>query len=131
MIEYGLNVLRVLTEINNVIPKFVPQKERCRQELMSYLVQRCRDIIRMGPKTSINLSQRIRGTGMVKDAFQSTTEEQVAKFLHIIGHYIKNQSVLFFFHQSRETMSCHFHNILKAILMLQGEFLIKTSWDRG
>jgi len=71
MIGYRLNVLRVLTETNNVIPEFVPQKERRWQELMSYLVhtERCRDIIRMGPKTFINLCQRIRGTMMVKDAF--------------------------------------------------------------
>ena len=26
MIGYGLNVLRVLTETNNVIPEFIPQK---------------------------------------------------------------------------------------------------------
>jgi len=35
---------------------------------------------------------------MVKDAFRSIVKEQVAKFLHIIGHNIKNQSVSFFFH---------------------------------
>jgi len=49
MIGYGLNVLRVLTETNNAMPELVPQKERRRQELKSYLVhtERCRDIIRM------------------------------------------------------------------------------------
>ena len=77
---------------------------------MSYLVhtERCRDIIRMIPEAFINLCQRIRGTGMVKDAFRSTVEEQVATFLHIIGHNVKNQSVTFFFHRSRETVSRHF-----------------------
>ncbi|XP_068504275.1 uncharacterized protein [Phaseolus vulgaris] len=62
---------------------------------------------------------------MVKDAFRSTVEEQVAKFLHIIGHNVKNRSVSFFFHRSEETVSRHFHNVLKAILMLHGEFLIQ------
>jgi len=65
-----------------------------------------------------------RETGMVKDAFRSIVEEQVAKFLHIIGHNVKNRSVSFFFHQSGEILSRHFHNVLKAILMLHGEFLI-------
>jgi len=71
MIGYGLNVLHVLTETDNSIPEFVPQKERRRQELMSYLVhtERCCDIIRMGPVAFINLCQQIRGTWMVKDAF--------------------------------------------------------------
>jgi len=68
MVGYGLNVLRVLTETNNAIREFIPQKERRRQELMLYLVhtERCRDIIRMGPKAFINLCQRIRGTGWLK-----------------------------------------------------------------
>ncbi|XP_068466573.1 uncharacterized protein [Phaseolus vulgaris] len=129
MIGYGLNVLRVLTETNNPIPEFIPQKERRRQELMSYLVhtERCRDIIRMSPEAFINLCQRIRGTDMVKDAFRSIVEEQVAKFLHIIGYNVKNRSVSFFFHRSGETVSRHFHNVLKAILMMHGEFLIQPA----
>nr|KYP48369.1 Putative nuclease HARBI1 [Cajanus cajan] len=44
----------------------------------------------MGPAAFINLCERVRATGLVKDAFQSTVEEQVAKFLHIIGHNVKN-----------------------------------------
>ena len=129
MIGYGLNVLCVLTETNNAIPEFIPQKERRRQELMSYLVhtERCRDIICMSMKTFINLCHQIRGTWMVKDAFRSTLEEQVAKFLHIVGHNVKNRSVSFFFHRSEETVSRHFHNVLKAILMLHGEFLIQLA----
>jgi len=50
-------------------------------------------------------------------------EEQLAKFLHIIGHKVKNRSVSFFFHRSGETVSRHFHNILNAILLLEREFL--------
>ena len=127
MIRYGLNVLCVLTKTNNTIPEFVPKKERHRQELMSYLVhtKRCRDIIRMGLNAFIHLCQQIRGTRMVKDASRSTIEEQVAKPLHIIGHNVKNQSVSFCFHQSREMVSHHFHKVLNAILMLEGEFLIQ------
>ena len=49
------------------------------------------------------------------------------KFLHIIGHNVKNQSVSFFFHQSGETVSRHFHNVLSAILKLEGEFLIQPN----
>ena len=53
-------MLRVLTETNNIIPEFIPQKARCRQELMSYLVhtERCRDIICISPEAFINLCQR-------------------------------------------------------------------------
>ena len=71
MVAYGLKMLCVLTRINNSIPEFVPQKERRRQELMLYLVhtERCRDIIRMGLKTFIQLCEQMRGTWIIKDAF--------------------------------------------------------------
>ncbi|XP_068486360.1 protein ALP1-like [Phaseolus vulgaris] len=89
---------------------------------MEYLVhiEQSRHIIRMGPKAFIKLCERIRETGLVKDAYRSTVEEQVAKFLHIIGHNVKNRSVSFFFHRSGETVSRHFHNVLSAILRLEG-----------
>jgi len=81
----------------------------------------------MGPEAFIHLCQRLRETGYVKDAFRSTVEEQVAKFLHIIGHNVKNRTVSLFFHRSGETVSCHFHNVLNAILMLEEEFLKQPS----
>jgi len=96
---------------------------------MEYLVhsEQSRDIICMGPDAFIKLCEQIRATGLVKDAYRSTVEEQVAKFLHIIGHYVKNRSVSFFFHRSRETVSPHFHNVLTAILRFEGEFLIRPN----
>ncbi|XLS50376.1 hypothetical protein HN51_011053, partial [Arachis hypogaea] len=41
--------------------------------------EKCRDVICVDPEA-------FRGTGRVKDYTRSTVEEQVAKFLHIIGH---------------------------------------------
>jgi len=78
--------------------------------LIKYLVhtEQSRDIIRMGPKAFIQLFQRIWTTGLVKDAYRSTVEEQLAKFLHIIGHNVKNQSVSFFFHRFGKIVSVTF-----------------------
>ncbi|XP_047155211.1 uncharacterized protein LOC124826428 [Vigna umbellata] len=81
----------------------------------------------MGPKAFINLCERLRTTGIVKEAIRSTVEEQVAQFLHIIGHNVKNRSVAFFFHRSGSTVSKHFHNVLDGILTLESEFLIQPS----
>ena len=125
IIAFGLHLLRMLSDTTNSIIEFEPRKERRRQKLKEYLVhtERSRDIIGMGPQAFIQLCQRIRQTELVKDAYRSTMEEQLAKFLHIIGHNVKNQSVSFFFHWSGETVSRHFHNILNAILVLEREFL--------
>ena len=92
IIAFGLNLLRMISDTTNSITEFEPRKERRRQELMEYLVhtERSRGIIRMGPEAFIQLCERIRATEVVKDAYRSTVEEQVAKFLHIIGHNVKN-----------------------------------------
>ncbi|XLQ99735.1 hypothetical protein S83_065934, partial [Arachis hypogaea] len=71
--------------------------------------------------TNVEMSY-LRGTGRVKDSTRSTVEEQVAEFLHIIGHNVKTRTMSFFFHCSGETISRHFHNILHAILSLEGDF---------
>jgi len=92
MIAFGLNLLRTMFTRSNCMSESQSQKERCKQELMEYLVhtEQSRDIIRMGPEAFIKLCERIRATGIVKDAYRTTLEEQVAKFLHIIGHNVKN-----------------------------------------
>jgi len=40
---------------------------------------------------------------------------------------MKNRNVSFFFHQSWETVSRHFHNVLNVVFMLEKEFLIEPS----
>jgi len=68
----------------------------------------------MGLETFINLCDPLRKYEVVKNSFQSILEEQITKFLHIIGHNINNQSVsLFhsFFHQYEEIVFPHFHNV--------------------
>ncbi|XP_047153422.1 putative nuclease HARBI1 [Vigna umbellata] len=128
---HALNILNMCSSDPSSVSTFLPDKDRRRQQLMSYLVHtnRCRDIIRMGPEAFINLCERLRTTGLVKDAIRSTVEEQVAQFLHIIGHNVKNRSVAFFFHRSGATVSKHFHNVLDAILSLESEFLTQPSRD--
>ncbi|XP_052725419.1 protein ALP1-like [Vigna angularis] len=104
---HALNILNMFSSDPSSVSNFLPDKDRRRQELMSYLVHttQCRDIIRMGPEAFINLCDRLRSTGLVKDVIRSTVEEQVARFLYIVGHNVKNRSVAFFFHRSGATPS--------------------------
>ena len=78
----------------------------------------------MGPQAFMLLHEKLRGTGRVKDSTCSTVEEQVAKFLHIIGHNVKNRTVSFFFHCLGETISLHLYNVLRAIISLEEEFIV-------
>jgi len=47
--------------------------------------------------------------------------------MHIIEHNVKNQSVQFFFYQSGEIVSRHFHNVLNEVLMLELDFYVSQS----
>ncbi|XP_047179967.1 uncharacterized protein LOC124846694 [Vigna umbellata] len=88
-----------------------PSGRRCVKVVeIAKLLDRCGSYERMGPEAFINLCERLRSTGLVKDAIQSTVEEQVAKFLHIIGHNVKNRSVAFFFHRSGNEVHPHVLN---------------------
>jgi len=100
IVAYGLNILHLSSSTTNTIREFVPEKELHRQELMSYLVhnEQCQDIIHTRLEELINLCQQLKGIGFIKDAFQSKMEEQVAKFIHVIGYNVKNRIVSFFFH---------------------------------
>ncbi|KAH1082863.1 hypothetical protein J1N35_022624 [Gossypium stocksii] len=46
-------------------------------------------------------------------------DEQVAMFLHIISHHLKNQVIKHHFNGSRETVSRSFRNVLNAVIRLQ------------
>ncbi|XP_017416565.1 uncharacterized protein LOC108327362 [Vigna angularis] len=129
IVAHALSILNMYSSDSSSGSNYLPDRDRRREQLMSYLVHtvRYRDIIRMGPEAFVNLVERLRSTGLVKDAIQSIVEQQVAQFLHIIGHNVRNRSVAFFFHRSGSTVSRHFHNVLDAILTLESEFLIQPS----
>ncbi|MFQ6629562.1 hypothetical protein Gotur_008326 [Gossypium turneri] len=46
-------------------------------------------------------------------------DEQVAMFLHIIAHHLKNRVIEHHFNRSGETVSKSFHNILNVVICLQ------------
>ena len=129
-IVHLLNLLDIQCLIFNKSPSNNIEREVVRQKLMTQLTRNekdCRNIIRMSPYAFTLLCQKLRGTGVLKDYKFSTIEEQVAKFLHILGHNFKNRALGFFFQRSGETVSRHFHNVLQAVITLEGEFLHQPS----
>ncbi|MFQ6625810.1 hypothetical protein Gotur_005271 [Gossypium turneri] len=53
-------------------------------------------------------------------------EEQVAMFLHLISHHLKNQVIKHHFNSSMETVNRSFHNVLNVVICLQN-FLFKKA----
>ncbi|KAF2311200.1 hypothetical protein GH714_020123 [Hevea brasiliensis] len=102
------------------------ERDALRHKLMCELTTNeviCRDILRMGPVAFAEFCGKLRATGLLKDFRRATVEEQVAKFLQILGQNFRNRALGFFFHRSGETISRHFHNVLRAVVALEAEFL--------
>ncbi|MFQ6624494.1 hypothetical protein Gotur_003316 [Gossypium turneri] len=52
--------------------------------------------------------------------------EQVAMFLHIISHHLKNRVTKHHFNRFGETISKSFHNVLNVVICLQNVLFKKT-----
>ncbi|XP_012841169.1 PREDICTED: uncharacterized protein LOC105961482 isoform X2 [Erythranthe guttata] len=91
--------------------------------------ENCRNQLRMGKNAFANLVYILKGRGLLRDTARSRVEEQVAKFLYIIGHNQKFRVVGFNFRRSGETISRHFHLVLRAIISLEELFLKQPNGD--
>ncbi|MFQ6640394.1 hypothetical protein Gotur_016726 [Gossypium turneri] len=55
----------------------------------------------------------------LKSSRNMLVDEQVAMFLHIISHHLKNRVIKHHFSRSGKTVSRLFHNVLNAVIPLQ------------
>jgi hypothetical protein len=105
--------------------RITEHRERVRNELMKHIIgsDRSYDIIRMSPEAFLNLCTLLRDRGGLTHTRRASIEEQVAKFLYIVGHNVRNRVMSFFFRRSGETVSRHFHRVLDALIEVEGIFL--------
>ena len=85
--------------------------------------EKCYDVIHIGPQAFPDLCDILQRNGDLQDTQRAIVEEQVAKFLHILSHNVKNCTISFFFCRFGETINLHFHNVLISIIMLKDQFL--------
>ncbi|XVF14492.1 hypothetical protein REPUB_Repub09cG0064800 [Reevesia pubescens] len=111
--------------VNTLDINDIGDRVQVRHELMQELteVQHCRNVLRMGPSALFRLCGMLRRSRRLKDTRNSSVEEQVAKFLYILGHNERTRPVGLWFRRSRETISCQFHGVLRAIISLEDSFL--------
>jgi hypothetical protein len=97
------------------------RRDVVRQELLNEILisDRTRDIIRMSSQAFVDLCKKLMIEGDLKPSHHASVEEQVAKFLYIVGHNIRNRSIYFFFRRSGESNCRHFHNVLRSMMMLE------------
>ncbi|KAK5787292.1 hypothetical protein PVK06_041946 [Gossypium arboreum] len=79
----------------------------------------CIEQVRMNRTTFFKLCEMLQTLGELKSSRNMLVDEQVAMFLHIISHHLKNRVIKHHFNRSREIVSRSFHNVLNAAIRLQ------------
>jgi hypothetical protein len=105
------------------------ERKEIRDKLMKRLWddQESRSVLRMGLEAFQRLYSILRGTGRLKDNNYSCVEEQVAKFLHVLSHNVRNRTIRFIFGRSIGTVCNHFHRVLRALISLEDRFLVQPT----
>ncbi|XLS74023.1 hypothetical protein HN51_030888 [Arachis hypogaea] len=104
-------------------------REQIRRELIAQLETHynSRSIIRMSYDVFTILVAILRQRGLLRDNQYSIVEEQVAKFLHILSGHSSTRAEGLFFRRSTETISRHFHQVLRTIITLEDQFLVQVN----
>jgi hypothetical protein len=105
---------------NRISQELRDRRDVVRQELLNEILisDRTPDIIRMSPQAFVDLCKKLMIKGDLKPSRHASVEEQVAKFLYIVGHNVLEEKNIFF-RRSGESNCRHFHNVLRSMIMLE------------
>jgi len=79
--------------------------------------------IRMTRSCFIKLCDMLKEFGELKSNRNMDIDEQLAIFLHIIAHNVKNRVIVCHFHRSGETISRCVHRVCSAVIRLHSRLL--------
>ncbi|PPD99794.1 hypothetical protein GOBAR_DD03200 [Gossypium barbadense] len=79
----------------------------------------CIEQVRMNRTAFFKLCEMLESIEGLKSSRNMLVDEQVAMFLHIISHHLKNRVIKHHFRRSGETISRVFHGVLDAVIRLQ------------
>jgi predicted chitinase len=80
----------------------------------------CVNMLRMRRAPFFNLCNLLRDRHLLRDTINSFVEEQVAMFLHVVGHNQRFRVIHQNFRRSMETVSRYFREVFYAIGELGG-----------
>jgi hypothetical protein len=86
-------------------------------------------MLRMRRAPFYELVKRFRERGLLQDSIHTCVEEQVAMFLHIVGHNQRFRVMHNTFRRSIETISRYFNQVLYAIGKLRQEMIKHQSGE--
>lgn len=89
----------------------------------------CISELRMRKAVFHRLCGNLRSRGLLVDTMNVTVEEQLAMFMHVVGHNWSNRAVGFEFNRSGETVSRYFNAVLDALVLLARELIYIRSTE--
>jgi hypothetical protein len=97
-------------------------------------IYNCNDVeaiqmLRMRRASFYALVKTFRARGLLTDSIHTSVEEQVAMFLHVVGHNQRFRVIHSTFRRSTETISRYFQQVLYAIGELRGEMIKPASMN--
>ena len=87
----------------------------------------CVDTLRMRRAPFFQLCDLFRARGLLKDSIHCNIEEQLAMFLHVVGHNQRFRCIRVPFLRSVETLSRYFQEVLYAVGELRAELIVPAS----
>ncbi|PPD95900.1 hypothetical protein GOBAR_DD07067 [Gossypium barbadense] len=104
--------------IRSYILDFYAQRDYVKK-LVHASDETCIEQVRMNRFAFSKLCEMLQTLGGLKSSRHMLVDEQVAMFLHIISHHLKNRVIKHHFNRSGETVSRSFHSVLNAVIRLQ------------
>ncbi|SPT19060.1 unnamed protein product [Triticum aestivum] len=109
---------------------FLPREQERIQNL-NYIYN-CNDVealwmLRMKRAPFTRLVETFRSRGLLQDSINTSVEEQVAMFVHVVGHNQRFRVIHNTFRRSMETISRYFKQVLYAVGELRGEMIWRPS----
>ncbi|XP_077219657.1 uncharacterized protein LOC143853827 [Tasmannia lanceolata] len=89
--------------------------------------EQCHNLLRMNVKCFRRFVNIFKESGTLKDTIHCNVDEQVAIFLHIVAHNLRNRCMKVYCGRSGETISRYFNKVLRAILSMVDQFIIPPS----
>ena len=102
------------------------------EDLNLNYIYNCNDVealwmLRMKRAPFARLVETFRSRGLLQDNIDTSVEEQVAMFLHVVGHNQRFRVIHNTFRRSMETISRYFKQVLFAVGELRGEMIRRPS----
>ncbi|XP_075480262.1 uncharacterized protein LOC142520977 [Primulina tabacum] len=110
----------------NMIEKFNAQLCNLHRIIEAGDIQ-CVNNLRMNQSAFGRLCYLLTNLGGLGDSRYVRVEEKVAMFLSILAHHKKNRVAGHYYIRSGQTVSAHFHDVLKVLLKLHPLLLVKPS----